>query len=404
MNPGMQLLGVLFPTEDRFKMYDETRKLRGKIRTYKGDIKSLSSLTDKEADEFLAEEFRRYVLADGQYTIGETAKKSWLDRMLDKIFKALSFFIKTPKAAQLLMSRIHKGAFAGPTNNFTAYTGEGAFMEAQRLSATLINNTVEGMTVHLFNIANRQGIFEIEDFFDLSKKEGITTNIKKLYGDPKSFVKGEEKVINKIIGSLNGEIKRTQGKLTNVISKSQKEYLTRELSKLVETKTQIQNNWELLIDEHSQFLERYKIELNRDETSEEDKTGKAFDIPQHEIDPNLLLPHPVRLLIATLPATRETKYRDGKGKNKIKHVFEVNTSGLPKLVDFGNTMNYLYKELSNMNPTEIFEVLESLSQARPEIKVLISRLGIDTGTELQNKTESQVRMLVRFMMQFESSK
>ena len=87
------------------------------------------------------------------------------------------------------------------------------------------------------------------------------------------------------------------------VSPTQQNFLNAELLKIRETKRQILNNWDMLIREHESFLDRFNIDLQAEEINEFDKTGKGFDIPQHEIDPNLLLPHPVRLLIATLPAT-----------------------------------------------------------------------------------------------------
>jgi hypothetical protein len=52
--------------EQRFALYDEVRGIRGETQTYKGVTKKMSELTDKEADEWLAEEFREYVLTRGQ--------------------------------------------------------------------------------------------------------------------------------------------------------------------------------------------------------------------------------------------------------------------------------------------------------------------------------------------------
>ena len=60
----------LISPEQRYALYDEVRGMKGSIQTYKGETKKMSELTDKEADEWLAEEFREYVLAGGNYNIG----------------------------------------------------------------------------------------------------------------------------------------------------------------------------------------------------------------------------------------------------------------------------------------------------------------------------------------------
>jgi len=46
--------------------------------------------------------------------------------------------------------------FANPSTEITVYSSqEEAYMEAEVISPTLINNSVEGMTVHLFQFSRR---------------------------------------------------------------------------------------------------------------------------------------------------------------------------------------------------------------------------------------------------------
>ena len=379
---------VLLPSKDRYKMYDEVRKMRGKARTFKNEVKNLSEFTDKEADEWLAEEFRAYVIADGNYTVGQNVKKSWLDRLFDKIFEILNFFSNRTSMADNLMSKIHGGYFANPTTAVTVYQNtEEAYMEAEVISPTLINNTVEGMTVSVFNIAAENGIFEIEDIFDLSKQGEVSAAINNLYGGPGQ----SNTVYNKMLGSLQSRERTLNGQLDVAKTKTQKEFLQQEIVKIQTTRDIIKKNWDFFIDQHKAFLQRYKLQVIDDlEINEDDKSGIGFDTPQVEMDPNLLLPHPVRLLIATLPATQELN-----GKRS----FVYNNSGFPKLVDFGGTMAFLYKELSNMDPNNILPELQKLQEIRPEIKSLIKRLGAESN-DWADKTGPQVRMLTRFIQQF----
>jgi len=382
------------PKDERYKMYEEARKLRGKARTFKGEAKKLSDFTDKEVDEWLAEEFRSYVMADGNYTVGQDVKKSWIDRLFDRIFKALTYFTSKTSNAELLMSRIHGGYFANPSTEITVYSSqEEAYMEAEVISPTLINNSVEGMTVHLFQLAAEQGLFEIEDLFDVRKKDKVSNAVNSLYGDSTQ----SNKVWNKMMGSLNQKLRNNKAKLSAVKSKAQKEFLEEERVKILKTAKSVQDNWGFFIEQHKEFLVRFELKIKEsivDEIEEGKKTGVGFDTAQSEIDPNSTLPHPVRLLLSTLPAVHE----DRSGNPQLTY----NNSGFPKLADFGSTMAFLYKELSNTDPKFIEEKLIGLAKTRPDLKLLIKRLGIETS-DWSDKTAPQVRMINRILQQFDQS-
>ena len=78
-NTSLYLLGK----KDLDDVYGEVRNNKGKGVTYKGETKNFSEFTDKEADEYLAEEFRKYVLTNGKHKIGSTKVKTFFDFMRD---------------------------------------------------------------------------------------------------------------------------------------------------------------------------------------------------------------------------------------------------------------------------------------------------------------------------------
>ena len=68
------------------RMYDEVRQYEGKVRTYSGEVKKFSALTDKEAEEYLAEEFREWILSDGDYKKDlYSVKKGFFAKVFQKI-------------------------------------------------------------------------------------------------------------------------------------------------------------------------------------------------------------------------------------------------------------------------------------------------------------------------------
>ena len=362
----------LISPEQRYALYDEVRGIRGSTQTYKGDTKKMSELTDKEADEWLAEEFREYVLAGGNYNVGARVKKSTMQKIFDKIAEILNFFVNNKSQAQLLMSQINSGYFSSPNRNFTIYDSKTeAYHEATDLTATMRNNTMEGMTVLLFNKALKSNAFQLEDFTTREGMSKVNAAVQSIYG--KTGEKGS--VYTNILTYIERQI--------NAPTTSQEEQ-----ENLLNTQIAIKTNWEQLKKEHAEYLKRFMIEIS-EETEEIEKIREQFGRPQNEIDPSTYLPKAVRLLLATLPKTENGS-------------FVVNESGLPKLVDFGSIMNFMYKEFANTDPADFIDNLKKAQAKRPEIKQVINRLGLESE-DLSNKTTDQMRLIIQTMMQFNQS-
>ena len=355
----------------RYALYEEVKGIRGSTQTYKGETKKMSELTDKEADEWLAEEFREYMLSEGNYTVGERVKKSLIQRIFDHIASVLDFFINNKAQAQLLMSQINSGYFADPNKKVTMYDSKTeAYFEGTELTATMRNNVMEGMTVILFNKALKSNAFSLEDFVNPKKFVAVNEAINNMYGAPETP------------GSVYSQIEYYIAENLDRASTEEDQL------NLFKTMHAIKDNWSQLKEEHSQYLERFNIEIN-EEIEELERIREQFGKPQNEIDPSVYLPKAVRILLGTLPQSENGK-------------FIVNESGLPKLVDFGSIMNFMYKEFANTNPLDFTKTLKSLESKRPEIKSIISRLGLESD-DLSTKTADQMRLIIQTMMQFDQS-
>ena len=372
--------------EQRLELYNEVRARKGKSKTFKGEMKNLSEFTDKEADEWLAEEFREYVLTDGAYKVGQRVKKSFIQRAFDKLLKLINFF-SNPSQVDTLFANINNGYYANPTSKVSLLeVNSEAYMEMNMPSPTLINNAMEGMTSHLFQLAAARDLFTAEDFFSKKKAKNLSEVIVQLYGRP-----GEKnKVYNKVIGSIGKQIKLLEAMPTTP-------GVRREIEKLKDTRVQIRDNWSYLIKEHGKYLQKWKINIDKEiEAAFEENKGNRdslHGIASHEIDPNSVMPLPLKLLLSTLPKS----YVDSEG---VSH-FEYNTSGLPRLADFGNTMAYLYNELAGLPQDEILPKLMSLRSAKKEINFLIERLGLDS--DIKTLSGPKIKLLTQFIMQFNQS-
>ena len=360
--------------EERFAMYDEVRGMRGSTQTYKGETKKMSELTDKEADEWLAEEFREYALSKGMYTVGERISKSFIDRIFDKIFSLLDFFVNNKSQAQELMRKINTGYFSKPTTDMTVYDSkEEVYYEGTKLTATMKNNAMEAMTVILFNKGLKSNAFTLDDFIG---------------GNP---------ITNQMYGGFG--IKNTvYDDIEKYLLKAIRENPT-QAETLTDTMRAIKDNWAELKADHASYLQRFKVEVLDEQALEEnEKVREQFGKPQNEIDPSVYLPKAVRLLFATLPSSRLSNPNDPNSKR----VADLNTSGLPKLVDFGSIMNYMYREMANLDPLDFMKNLKRLSGERPELKSVINRLGLES-TDLTDKTPNQISLIIQTMMQFDQS-
>ena len=89
-------LYVLSPKDSKY-LYDKVRAIPGSITTYQGETKKLSELSNKEAEEWLAEEFRYYLL-DPSYKVAKTSvtdTRSAIKRFFDYLKTTIRRFTKT---------------------------------------------------------------------------------------------------------------------------------------------------------------------------------------------------------------------------------------------------------------------------------------------------------------------
>ena len=69
--------------EQRQELYNKTRKRQGSFRTYKGSYRNFDVASDLEIEEFLAEEFRAFMLSGGKMEIQDVTQRNIFRRMLD---------------------------------------------------------------------------------------------------------------------------------------------------------------------------------------------------------------------------------------------------------------------------------------------------------------------------------
>ena len=96
--------------EQKESLYNEARKLSGSFTTYKNTRVKFSNATELELEEFLAEEFREYMLSDGKKTIAGRPARNSIFKKLWELLKALfsKTSVKEVYADQKAISRTNK--------------------------------------------------------------------------------------------------------------------------------------------------------------------------------------------------------------------------------------------------------------------------------------------------------
>ena len=75
---------MFLSAEERADLYNEARKASGKFKSFDGKIVEFSTATDEQLEEYLAEDFREYMLSNGKKVLDKTpVKKSIFQKILD---------------------------------------------------------------------------------------------------------------------------------------------------------------------------------------------------------------------------------------------------------------------------------------------------------------------------------
>lgn len=345
---------LLFSTEEERKLlYNEVRNRLNK-----------PEMSDKQTEEFLAEEFRMYMTSPNEYKFNEKDKvvKSWFDKILDYILEILKDFniIKSDKPG----FRIEE--------TFNKINIENSFKIADETLNDRINNlrTNYDQSRTITGLTERETMYFVQDFnFQFFQK---------LF-DPKSTLNPETLF----------EISTNSEELYNRL------YIFYDLNKGSNPSYEkILKNFDEIIVLHKKFLKLYGIEIpgkagrtsdrvedikeedieGLNSIDEDEKTKSKTDY-QDSIQVNMdeLIDNPIRMLIAGLPAVTMVN-------NMVKaELSEYLTRSTTK---YGDIIRVLRDNLSTLTSvSDMASVLKSLSYTYPELTILLKRLGLNESNE-----------------------
>lgn len=356
---------LLFQNElDRVALYNEVRKRLGK------------EMSDKQAEEFLAEEFRMYMNSPNEYKFnkGDELQKNWFEKLLDYILEVLKDFniIKSDKPGWRIEETFNK---INTTNSFEISDEE--LKERVKNIRETYNSTrtIEGLS-------EKETMYYVQDF---------NYNFFQALFDPKSVLNPDT------LFDLNVNI----DELYNTI------YTFYELKKkLNPSYEKIYDHFTEIKDLHKKFLKRYGISLSDDhfvkenevegaEIDEDERAKARTDIlDSTQVNMNELIDNPIRMVIAGLPAVTLVN-------NMVKaNLSEYLTRSTTK---YNSILNILRDNMATLTSIEeMAGVMESLSGTYPELTILLKRLGLSDNTK--KATTQQVALQNQFYKNFSMNK
>ena len=110
--------------QQKVELYSEARKLAGSFTTADGRTVKFNAATDLQLEEFMAEDFRKYAMANGNYVVnGKPARNTIFRRIwnfLKQVFKGASLkSIAEDALATESIQELYDKLYVGNINDYT---------------------------------------------------------------------------------------------------------------------------------------------------------------------------------------------------------------------------------------------------------------------------------------------
>ena len=350
----------------------------------------LTGITDN-VEESLAEEFRTFMLLDGNYKIGDKAGKE--RTLIQKFFKTLKDFFNNmlgrgtkqeQESLQKFFTAIQKNTFRG-----TAVGAESEvsldkrilLKNGSKLAVGVSKDLVESLISDTFGFffANSTGVqtdLSLQDLLELADRQHSEARSKEI-----------GRLINEAFNVRLGSLAKTYKALPKGSA---------EASGIMEMMRMIDQNRAEIKESMFEWLKQFKVDFQGKVEEESTKFRDSYNVNEaNEVNAKELAPALVKLLIATLPASRSNR-----------NVNSVHSTGL---VDYRPFFNLVMRELAG---TESFAdqiaSLEAMKSSHPEfgdvggrkgtISFLVDRLKANESAEALSPNEFKLQR--QFRQQF----
>jgi hypothetical protein len=410
---------LFLSSAQRQKLYDETRKLTGSFTDFEGNKVSFANANDLQVEEYLAEKFRGYMLADGKMDMPATpAAKSFFQKLLD-ILKAL-FNVDVDQSV----------------NNYEA---------SNYLGQVFYNLRVGNINQVPFGYENRK-------FDKLDKITAINPDLQATldelpYSMQMALVNSIDALFSQIVDELNAEEAEASGKkyttiLINDINKRVALY-NRVLENLVEKYNEYGEQISSLSEDSDEYAELYSklrtleagiMNFSHNSAGDPEKGVVIDDILLAESQNAGLIAYHMqkskymsfedKFNVVNDPEDKNVNDRDGYshlGGNElsakdlaandvlytIRGIFEydkkgkpvMNELGFPKLQDFDVSWNRISKLLEGSKKADqMFDLLSA--SKNPDLKQFLTKIGNPEVVEGQDLNLSQHNLWTHIVQAF----
>jgi len=315
---------------DRKGLYDEVRRRLNN-----------PNLTDRKAEEILAEEFRSYMLSPSSYSFAksENNKRNFFQKLLDIV---MQFFGLTDK------------------NNI------------ELTFETLKDNTFEVAPKELEEDRAR-------DIVDSLNEKDTTIMIKHMnYTFFQTLLNPDSIFLDDVLFKTNQQLDVVYATI-----KSHYKRVSKQKNADGEFAKKIVDNFDELINKHVRFLKLYKIDLKQvyddyeiDENDVDDRSGYTY-LESLSVNMNDLIDNNIRMLIAGLPSIT----KDDSRINETLSEYQARSTAR-----FSNVLNILNNGLAGLgtDPKAYFDKLREMVVTFPEFNILLDRLRADKEVTNRN--------------------
>lgn len=377
---GWHVFSQMFTSkEDLAKLYDDTRSRLGETEiTVKGEVVKGKDMTDAQIEEYIAEEFRVYVMSGGKYRFNSQDKFKkgifatilrWVKYIADQLFGT-----HKPGEMEKAFKTLNEGEFS--MTQALAQPNRNMYRINDKIDEELSQKLIKDVNVRFFNkiLSTNTSTFDKESLLSIDAEiDNVYEAIKADYAKNRSILGGV------VVG-----------------------------------------NWEDLKAAHEDFIKQFGVKIERvtdtskkeedlesvtmnyvEETSEEDTVNRdsVSNVPSNLISAKANMPKPLSLLIAGLPVVEPVE-----GTDKYDHVRDE-AYGTVATARFHSTMNLLHTQLSKLTTyKEMVQKMHDLKEEHPHIGVLLKWLGSWSATYALPHDVEGSRLQAMFFTQFAKNK
>lgn len=381
---GWHVFSQMFLTKDQKKaLYNETRKLSGTFKTADGRTVKFNAATDIQLEEFLAEDFRKYVLSDGKTIITDRSTRNSIFKkilnFLKSLFKGQSYkSIVADQTAQGVIQDMYDKLWIGNINEYKPSLRNVQFTVLNKGAQTLDAKEDENKGLNYQDsMVLTQTIDSLlaSTLSELGQSVGVVFTNPELMGPIYDSIKFKLSEIRKttqnpVAQRIIDFALENWGDFRKVSSGEQKTGVLA-FHKLKSSYIAFDEKYaEMLPSEQTEVEGEDSVDniedeaLTQTETELRDSFGtNAFERKGNEASAVQLASNETVYLIKGLPAV------DKKGNPQL------NSLGVPKLVDFNRTWGIIINSVAgSINKTDMYNKLVEASKTFPELKELVNRL------------------------------